>query len=77
MEPAKLRALRIHVPTCLACSRAHVSCVLGLLTYQRVLHGNVPSVLTWQRALRAYVPTRFANICEEHPIGLVIDTVAN
>ena len=27
-ESAKLRALRAHVPTCLACLRAHVLCVL-------------------------------------------------
>ena len=48
------RALRAHVPyvpTCLACLRAHVSCVL------MCSRANVLCVLTCQRALRAYVLT--------------------
>ena len=45
------RALRAHVPTCLACSSATVPCML------MCSRANMPCVLTCQRALGAYVLT--------------------
>ena len=53
-ESPKLRALRVHVPTCLACLRANVPCVLAC---QRALCAYV---LTCQRTLCVYVPTCLA-----------------
>ena len=61
-ESAKLRALRAHVPTCLACLRSNVPCVLTssrayvpcMLTCSRAY---VPCVLTCSRAYMPYVLT--------------------
>ena len=47
VESAKLRALRAHVPMCLACLRAHVPTCLACL------RAHVLCVLTCQCALRA------------------------
>ena len=52
IESAKLRALRAHVPTCLACLRALRAYVL---TCQRALRAYL---ITCQLALRAYMPSR-------------------
>ena len=81
LESAKLRALRAHVPTCLAyltCSRANVPCVPYVLTSQRVLCAYVLTcnsvlrayVLTCQRALRAYLLTCFACLLVDVPCVL-------
>ena len=59
-ETAKLRALRAHVPKCLACLRARVSTCLACLraqvaTYLACLRAHEPVCLTCLRALRAYM----------------------
>ena len=55
IESAKLRALRAHVPTCLACLRANVlTCQRAyVLTCQCALRACVLCVLTCQHPLRA------------------------
>ena len=58
LDSAKLRALRAHVPTCLACLHAHGPCVL---TRQRVLHSHVPTFLAWLCALYAHVLTHLTS----------------
>ena len=59
LESAKLRTLRAHVPTCLACLRAQMPTCLACLrahvsTCQRALRA---CILTCQSVLRAYVLT--------------------
>ena len=65
-ESAKLRALRAHVPTCLACLRVQVPKSF-VLTYSLV---NVFCVLACQRALCAYVPACLACISVHAPTCL-------
>ena len=69
IESAKLRALRAHVPTCLACLRTHVpTCLACLRTY-------MPTCLTCLRThvrtclacLRAHVQTCLACLCTNVP----------
>ena len=61
-EPAKLRALRAPVPTCLTWLRAHVPTCLACLcahvpTWLACLRAHVPTCQRALRALRGYVLT--------------------
>ena len=60
VESAKLRALRVHVPTCLACLRAHVPCVLKC---QRVLRAFCAYVPMCSRAITTNNKKKFSIIC--------------
>ena len=69
VESAKLRALRAHVPTCVACLRVNVPCVLTCLS------ANVPCVLTCKRASRAYLTTYLACLSAQMPMCLRANVV--
>ena len=72
VESAKLRALRAHVPTCLACLMAYVPTCLSCL------RAHVPTclayVLTCQRVLRTHVLTCLTLSCANMPCVLCVPT---